>query len=35
LNVTALDLNGLPAHTLGDARRIDLLPDTVYYLIEL
>jgi len=34
LRVTALDLNGVRRQPLGDARRIDLLPDTVYYVIE-
>jgi hypothetical protein len=35
LKVTALDLNGLPARAVGDARQFELLPETLYYLMEL
>jgi hypothetical protein len=34
LKVTALDLSGRPAGTAGSARKIELRPSTVYYLIE-
>jgi hypothetical protein len=33
LKVTALNLNGYPKKALGDAQDIQLLPDTMYYLI--
>jgi hypothetical protein len=34
LTVTALDFNGYPAKSLGDARDIPLQPSTLYYLIS-
>lgn len=34
LKVTALDVNGVPTTDVGDAARIDLRPDTIYYVIE-
>ncbi len=34
LSVTALDLNGYPAKELGTAERIQLRPDTLYYLVQ-
>ncbi len=34
LKVTALDFNGCPVRTIGDARHIDLRPNTIYYLIS-
>ncbi len=34
LRVTALDFNGYPVKTVSNATQIDLLADTLYYLIE-
>lgn len=34
LNVTALDLNGVPARRIGVAAHFDLAPECLYYLIE-
>lgn len=34
LQVTALDFNGYPKQTIGRADKIELQPDTLYYLIE-
>ncbi|MFN4179729.1 MAG: hypothetical protein ACK4I8_05410, partial [Armatimonadota bacterium] len=31
--VTALDANGYPIKTLGNAKHISLTPDTLYYLV--